>query len=66
MRETVIKEVEKMIGCGSLENGYIEYECSKCGISKKVAFRCKSRFCTSCGKVYVDQRAESLLFDNLD
>lgn len=27
---------------------------------KKVAFCCKSRFCTSSGKVYVDQRAENM------
>lgn len=60
VRKVVFKEVEKMMNCGSLSNGYIEYSCVKCGETKKVAFRCKSRFCTSCGKVYVDQRAENM------
>jgi len=27
----------------------------------KKGFTCKSRFCTSCGKVYVDNRVEELL-----
>lgn len=60
IRETVKKEVEKMLGCGSFENGYAEYKCSTCGEKKKVPFRCKSRFCTTCGKVYIDDRAENM------
>jgi hypothetical protein len=60
VRETVKKEVEKMLGCGSFENGYAEYQCSTCGEKKKVPFRCKSRFCTICGKVYIDDRAENM------
>ena len=32
-----------------------------CDEVKKVAFRCKSRFCTTCGKKYVkDDRSESM------
>lgn len=60
IRKVVFKEVEKMMNCGDIKNGYIEYTCLSCGESKKVAFRCRSRFCTSCGKVYVDQRAENM------
>lgn len=60
IRKVVIDEVNKMINCGSLSNGYIEYTCEKCGEIKRVPFRCKSRFCTTCGKVYVDQRAENM------
>lgn len=60
VRDVVVKEVEKMLGCGLLENGYAEYECLKCGEKKKVPFRCRSRFCTSCGKVYIDDRAENI------
>ncbi|MBI3814187.1 MAG: transposase zinc-binding domain-containing protein [Nitrospinae bacterium] len=29
--------------------------CTKCGTKKRVPFTCKSRFCTSCGKKYVDK-----------
>lgn len=60
VREVVIKEVNKILGCGSFANGYAEYECEKCGEKKKVAFRCRSRFCGSCGKVYIDERAENM------
>ena len=60
VRPVVIKEIKKILGCGSFANGYAEYQCEKCGEKKKVAFRCRSRFCGSCGKVYIDNRAESM------
>lgn len=60
IRKVVFKEVEKMINCGSLSKGYLEFKCAACGEKKKVGFRCRSRFCTSCGKVYVDERAENM------
>jgi len=60
IRKNVIKEVEKMINCGSLNNGYIEYKCEDCGEIKRVGFTCKSRFCTSCGKIHVDDWVEEL------
>ena len=60
-RDVVKKEVKKIIKCGSLDNGYIEYECPSCKEVKKVGFRCRSRFCNSCGKVYVDNRAENMV-----
>lgn len=50
IRKNVYTEVKRMISCGSLEAGYIEFKCVACGTIKKVGFRCKSRFCTSCGK----------------
>jgi len=60
VRPVVIKEIKKILGCGSFANGYAEYKCEKCGEKKKVAFRCRSRFCGSCGKVYIDNRAENM------
>lgn len=60
IRENVYREVEKMINCGSIENGFIEFKCEACGETKKVGFTCKSRFCTSCGKVHVDNWVEDL------
>lgn len=60
IRPVIKKEVKKIIGCGSFENGYAEYQCERCGEKKKVAFRCRSRFCGSCGKVYIDDRAENM------
>ena len=48
---SIVENVEKMIGCGDPSNGYAEYVCPQCGNKKKVPFTCKSRFCTSCGKI---------------
>jgi len=45
--------VQKMMDCGLLANGYAEYRC-RCGHIKRVPFRCKSRFCLRCSKVYID------------
>ncbi|MEA2000034.1 MAG: transposase [Euryarchaeota archaeon] len=47
--------VQKMLGCGKEEGGYSEYICLRCGRSlRRIAFTCKSSFCLSCAKVYVD------------
>ncbi|WP_050816242.1 transposase zinc-binding domain-containing protein [Clostridium sp. DL-VIII] len=47
--------------CKDISNGYIELKCKECGEIKKVGFTCKSRFCTSCGKVYVDNWVNGML-----
>lgn len=59
IRPAIFREVERMLGCGDLNNGYIEYHCS-CGEKKFVAFTCKSRFCPSCGVVYTDQWVDKM------
>ena len=53
--DSIVENVEKMIGCGDPSNGYAEYVCPQCGNKKQVPFTCKSRFCTSCGKIYIDK-----------
>lgn len=50
--------VQKMLGCGSFENGYARYRCIYCGEEVTVAFSCKSSFCLSCAKGYVDNWVE--------
>jgi len=60
VRKVVKEDIKRMINCGELSNGYAVYECTECGEAKKVAFRCKSRVCSSCGKVYVDERADKM------
>ena len=59
-RQVVIEDVRRMLECGDLSKGYREYSCNNCAEVKKVAFRCKSRFCTICGKKYVDERSENM------
>lgn len=61
VRKNVKKEVEKVLACGDLSKGYIEFICYSCKESKKVVFSCKSRFCTSCGKVYIDNWIDNML-----
>ena len=61
VRRSVIFEVNKMINCGNEKKGYTQYKCTKCGETKRVAFTCKSRFCPSCGKVYVDNWIEDFV-----
>ena len=50
-----LAEVEKMLGCRNPRNGYATYICLDCGETKKVAFSCKSRVCSSCGKVSAEE-----------
>lgn len=47
--------VQKMLGCRDASNGYSEYICMYCGRDRRrVPFSCKSCFCLSCAKKYVD------------
>ena len=61
-RHSVIKNVDKMIHCGDPSFGGAMYACSKCGNLKFVPFRCKSRFCPTCGVKYCQERSNSMSF----
>lgn len=60
IRPVVYEEVEKMMGCGSLSNGYAVYTCEHCSNYLYVPFTCKSRFCCSCGSKYTLDRADTI------
>ena len=60
IRTVVLEDVSRMLDCGDITKGHLLYECSSCGETKKVGFTCKSRFCSSCGKIYVDARSENM------
>ncbi|MBI3949908.1 MAG: transposase zinc-binding domain-containing protein [Acidobacteria bacterium] len=66
MVDVINEVVEKMLGCRDPEQGYYEYRCLKCGYRKTVAMTCKSRFCPSCGKVYVDRWVEGVVKEVID
>jgi len=53
-------EVEKMLSCGDCKKGYGLYVCPHCNHFKFVPFRCKSRFCNTCGTAYQSDRADSI------
>lgn len=56
-RPAVIQNVDKMIYCGDPSHGGAMYACAHCGNLKFVPFRCKSRFCPSCGNKYNQLRS---------
>jgi Putative transposase/Transposase zinc-binding domain len=56
--EAITENVEKMLNCRKPSGGYAEYVCTCCGESRKVPFTCKCRFCTSCGRRYIEERVE--------
>jgi len=60
IRPVVFHEVERMMACGSLSNGYSVYTCDNCGNYLYVPFTCKSRFCSSCGVNYSLDRSETI------
>ncbi|MBR0426654.1 MAG: transposase [Clostridia bacterium] len=60
IRSIVFEEVNKIINCGNPDFGYALYICNHCGKLLKVPFRCKSRFCNTCGVKYAQDRALSM------
>lgn len=48
IRPVVLKEIEKFRGCGDPENGFKLFVCEGCHHVRKVPYRCKGRFCTTC------------------
>ena len=61
IRDNVKKEVEKVLKCKDYKYCFIELKCDKCNTTKKIGFTCKSRFCTSCGKIYTDNWIDNML-----
>ena len=61
-RDSVIENVDKMINCGNPSFGGAMYGCGHCGNLKFVPFRCKSRFCPTCGNKYSIDRTTSMSF----
>lgn len=59
-RYSIIENVEKMINCGNPRYGGVMWGCEKCGNLKFVPFRCKSRFCPTCGNKYSIDRTLSM------
>ena len=62
IRDTVFENVDKMLHCGDYKHGFAVYGCEHCGKIKIVPFRCKSRFCTTCGNLYSQKRATQMSF----
>lgn len=61
-RSSVIENVDKMINCGDPSFGGAMYVCPTCSNYKYVPFRCKSRFCPTCGNMYSIDRTTAMSF----
>lgn len=66
IRDTVYENVEKMMYCGDYSYGCAVYGCEHCGHLKSVPFRCKSRFCTTCGALYSAKRTTEMSLNLID
>lgn len=56
LRAAIVTCVVKLLSCRELVRGYQEYCCSNpaCSHTKKIAFSCKCKACSSCGKKATD------------
>lgn len=54
------KVIDKVLLCKSFALGYSLYECPNCHEEKIVPHTCKTRFCSSCGNKYNEDRAISI------
>jgi hypothetical protein len=61
MLDHQLSSVLAMLRCASDECGGITYQCGDCGDTRFVPFRCHSRVCPRCGKVYAEQWGRALM-----
>ena len=61
-RKTEMENIDKMLNCGDPSFGGAMYVCTTCHNMKFVPFRCKSRFCPTCGVKYSQERSTSMAF----
>ena len=61
-RDVEMENIEKMIHCGDPSFGGALYCCPKCAQTKFVPFRCRSRFCPTCGALYSIKRTTAMSF----
>ena len=60
VRPVVVDEVARVLSCGDSKMGFALFKCPRCERVRFVPFRCHSRFCSTCGTAYQDNRAASI------
>jgi len=61
IRDSVVENINKLLLCRTQELGFHRYQCPHCGNILNVPHSCKSRICSSCGKLATDRWIESSL-----
>ena len=61
IRDVVYYEIDKVLSCRTPKLGGAVWECPDCGYSTYHFFTCKSRFCSTCGSKYSNQRVNKVL-----
>lgn len=65
IRDAVYENVQKILSCRTPMLGCHMYQCEKCNALRLIPHTCKSRFCSSCGKVATDKWTDERLSDIL-
>jgi len=60
LRDTIFQNVNSFLECGDPKIGYKSFICLKCKLTHKTPFSCKSRFCSSCGRIYAENWANNV------
>ena len=58
----VMENIEKVINYGEPSYGGAIYGCPHCGNLTFVPFRCRSKFCPTCGAKYSNDRSTAMSF----
>lgn len=66
IRPVAYENVRRMLNCRTPALGFHVYACGECGEQRVVPHSCKSRMCSSCGKVATDRWASEVLSETLD
>lgn len=66
IREAVIENVSKILMCRTSALGFHVFQCKECKEVRIIPHSCKSRFCSSCGKVSTDKWVAEKLSDILE
>jgi len=61
IREVIFEEVDRIMKCGSLSEGYYTYVCKDCDTVHYCPFHCHSRFCPSCGVNAILKKTDDIL-----
>lgn len=61
IRDVVYCEVDKVLSCRTPNLGGSVWGCPNCGYSTFHFFTCKSRFCSTCGAKYSNQRVDKAM-----